>query len=66
MNIILYSTHCPKCSVIEKKLNLKNIQYQICDDVNIMKEKGFLSAPILQIDGTAYKFKEIIDWLKEQ
>ena len=47
MNIILYSTHCPKCSVIEKKLNLKNIQYQICDDVNIMKEKGFLSAPIL-------------------
>lgn len=63
MNITLYSTHCPKCKVVEKKLDMAKINYTICDDVNIMKEKGFMSAPIMDVDGTIYKFKEAVDWI---
>lgn len=63
MNITLYSTHCPKCAIVEKKLNMANIKYDICDDVNKMKELGFMSAPMLVIDGTEYKFKEAVDWV---
>lgn len=46
----LYSTNCPKCNVIEKKLRNKNIEFEkITDfDHNKMKEKGFSFAPILE------------------
>lgn len=48
----LYSTNCPKCNVIEKKLKNKNIEFEkITDfDHNKMKEKGFSFAPILETD----------------
>lgn len=48
----LYSTNCPKCNVIEKKLRNKNIEFEkITDfDHNKMREKGFSFAPILEID----------------
>lgn len=58
MNITLYSTHCPMCNVIEKKLQSKNLEYNLCDDVNKIRELGFLSAPILQVDEDCYPFKE--------
>ena len=49
----LYSTNCPKCNVIEKKLRNKNIEFEkITDfDHNKMKEKGFSFAPILETNG---------------
>ena len=33
MNVILYSTHCPKCCVLEKKLKQKNISYDEVNDI---------------------------------
>ena len=38
--IILYSTNCPKCNVLEKKLQSKNIDFEICNDVDLMLSKG--------------------------
>lgn len=48
----LYSTECPKCKILEKKLNSKHISFEkITDfDYNKMKEKGFNFAPILEND----------------
>lgn len=57
MQIILYSTHCPKCNVLEKKLNQKNISYEEVNDIGIMKEKGYLTVPVLEVDGTSMDFK---------
>ena len=65
-DIILYTTHCPKCMVLEAKLKEKNIDYCICDDINIMEEKGFITAPILAINEKFMTFGEAIQWLKEQ
>ena len=31
--IILYTTHCPRCKVLETKLNNKNLEYTIVDNV---------------------------------
>lgn len=56
--MILYSTGCPKCNVIKKKLALKNIQYEEITDENIIREKGFQSVPILEVDGKIYEFSE--------
>lgn len=66
MNVFFYSTHCPKCKVLETKLKQKGIGYEEINDVNVMKEKGFMSAPMLEVDGTAYDFKSAVEWIKEQ
>ena len=66
MKIILYSTHCPKCRVLEMKLKSKNIEYEEVNDVDIMTEKGFMSAPMLEVDGTVMSYGEAIKWLKQR
>ena len=66
MSIVLYSTKCPKCKVLETKLNKSNIEFEEINDINLMVEKGFKSAPILEVDGVAYNFKEAVEWIKEQ
>lgn len=66
MNVILYSTHCPKCKVLEMKLKQKNIGYEEVTDVELMQEKGFKSVPKIEVDGIVYDFKEAVDWIKEQ
>lgn len=64
--IILWSTHCPRCNVLETKLKQKNIDYEEINDVEHMKSKGFTEAPKLEVDGVVYGFKEAVDWLKGQ
>lgn len=66
MEVVLYSTHCPKCNVLESKLNQKGINYEEINDVKIMREKGFMSAPNLEVDGVVYDFKEAVKWIGEQ
>ena len=66
MSIILYSTNCPKCNVLEKKLQEKDIDFIIENDIDVMTEKGFMSAPILEVDGSFMDFKKAVDWINEQ
>lgn len=63
LKVVLYSTHCPKCCVLEKKLNQKNVQYEEVNDIKIMEEKGYLSVPVLEVDGTSMDFKTANDWI---
>lgn len=63
MTVTLYSTHCPKCNVLEKKLKQKNISYEEVNDIEIMKRKGYLSVPILEVDGVSMDFKTSSDWI---
>ena len=58
--MILYTTNCPRCKVLEAKLNAKNISYDICSDVNVMEEKGFMEAPMLEINGVVYSFNDAL------
>lgn len=67
MDIKLYTTHCPKCKVVEKKLGMKNIDFESIDDndevINIGKLYGLSSAPILVVDGNAMDFAEANKWI---
>ncbi len=63
--VTLYSTHCPKCVILEKKLNQKEIEYQVVDDVDLMEEKGFLSLPMLEVEGATLDFGEAVRWVNE-
>ena len=65
MKIVLFSTKCPRCNVLEKKLQQKNILYEEVNNIEIMEEKGFLSVPVLEVDGKTMNFKEANDWINK-
>ncbi len=58
MSIIVYSTGCPKCQILCKKLNNKDIPYEICTDTSVIKEKGINSLPVLEWNNALYSFSE--------
>ena len=64
--VVFYSTHCPKCSVLEKKLKQANIEYTEINDVRTMLAKGMTSAPNLEVDGKLMGFTESIEWINSQ
>lgn len=66
LEVVLYSTHCPKCRVLESKLKQKGINYKENNDVKLMQEKGFITVPKLEVDGVVYDFKEAVEWIGEQ
>ena len=64
--IILYSNDCPKCKILKFKLDDKNIQYELCSDINIMMSKGFQSTPMLEVEEVTMNYLDSINWVKEQ
>ena len=63
--IILYSTHCPKCKILTKKLTEKNIEYIEFTDVDKMIEMGFSVMPMLEVDGVVMDFTTANKWINE-
>ena len=61
----MYTTNCPKCKVLEAKLKQKNIDFNVVDDEKVMLDIGFMSAPMLIVDGEVMDFSVAINWLKK-
>lgn len=64
--ITLYSNDCPRCKILESKLDSKNIQYNKKEDFDELIEKGIQSAPVLKVHNEFLLFKEAVDWVNEQ
>ena len=64
--VILYEHGCPNCRVLKMKLDKSGIEYETINDIEVMKAKGFQSAPKLEVDGVVMDFKQAVDWVKEQ
>lgn len=62
----LYTTHCPKCAVLEKKLQQKNIAYETIDDTEKMIQMGMRSAPMLEVDNKLMNFTEAVQYVNER
>ena len=64
--LTLYSTGCPQCNTLKKKLDMAGIEYDVILDQKVMVELGFKSAPMLKVEEGKYlNFSEAIKWLKE-
>ncbi len=64
--ITLYSTNCPKCKVLETKLNKKNIEFNTCTDMDEMTAQGIKAAPALRLeDGKLLNFTDAVRWVNE-
>ena len=66
MKIILYSTHCPKCTALEAKLKAANIVYEENNDKEYMLAQGWKEVPILQVEDNYYNFGEAVKWIQLQ
>ena len=65
MDIIFYTTHCPRCRVLKAKLDEKQVTYTECDDIDKMMALGLRTSPALGIDGKIMDFSAAIKWLRD-
>ena len=67
-SVTLYSTHCPRCNVLEKKLTSANINFEYIDDFDVDKlseKSGIQSAPVLKVNDTYMDFSEAVKWVND-
>ena len=64
--VTLYSNNCPRCHVLERKLKDKNIEFDLVADEDVMIAKGFLSSPVLEVDGIPMDFGTAVKWVNQR
>ena len=66
MNVVLYTIDCPKCHVLEKKLNSKSISFVKVSDRETLVTKELEDAhfPMLEVDGVMMEYGTAIEWIK--
>ena len=64
MRVILYSTNCPRCQVLKRKLEDKKINFELETDVDKMLDLGIEIAPALFVDGNLMDFGKAIKWIE--
>lgn len=57
--MILYSTNCPKCFMLERALTKKGVEYTVETNVGKMIALGITSVPVLELDdGTRLTYEK--------
>ena len=64
--LILYSTGCPKCNVLKKKMDSKNIKYVECNSISEMEKLNISSVPMLMVNGELMMFNEAVDYINKR
>lgn len=75
MKVVFYTLNspeekrCPKCARIENLLKSKNINFELCYDIETVckvgAEHNIDFAPILMVGDNFYGYKDIIKWINE-
>lgn len=65
---VLYTINCPNCTILEKKLESKNIEFLRVSDEETIKAKGYGDStfPILEVNGVVMNYKTAIQWVNNQ
>ena len=63
MQLIMYSTGCPRCKILGMMLEKKGISYEINNNIDTMEQLGIQSVPILSIDGQLMPYDEDVRWI---
>lgn len=66
MKIILYTTDCPKCKILKRKLDAKKVSYDENHSIDEMIAKGISHAPMLEVDGMLMSFSDANEWVNGQ
>ena len=63
--VILYSTGCPKCEVLKKKLEQKEVNYSTVCSVEEMAALGITTVPVLGVDDNLLEFGQAVEWVNK-
>lgn len=63
--MILYTIDCPKCKILKKKLDDKNIKYDMCTDIKVIQDKGYMYLPVLEVEGKGLDFSAAVKYVNE-
>lgn len=64
--VILYSNGCPRCNVLKKKLESANVSFEVESDIEVIMSKGFMSVPILEVNGVFLTFENAVQYVNEK
>lgn len=64
--IVLFSTGCPRCSVLKKKLEQKGIAYQENNSAEEMLALGITQVPVLKVEDDLLEFADANNWINKQ
>lgn len=65
MSVIMYTTGCPKCKILKKKLDEKKVEYEEETDVEKMKSIGIDRVPMLSVDGKLLSYLEAVKLIND-
>lgn len=72
--IIFYTTNCPRCQVLKKKMDSLGIEYELNNNIEEMALQSIQTVPMLRIEEklfdsssltTLLDFSQAVKWLKE-
>ena len=66
MEVVLYTTECPQCGVLTKKLEAKGIKFTKNTDVETMLNMGIDAVPMLAVDDKLLSFTDAVAWVNAQ
>jgi len=61
--MIVYTTGCPKCRILEKKMMLKKLHYTVSSDIDVLVKENILTVPVLYVNGRYLKFEDAIQYI---
>ena len=65
--IKFYTSHCPKCKVLKKLMDDKNIEYKEIDDesiyLDIADKNNIIAMPFAEINGRVVNTKELQNFI---
>lgn len=62
--IVLYSTDCPKCNALKKRLTKNGIKFEVSQDVDELIKRGYQSIPVLKIHDKFFDYNQSMNILK--
>lgn len=65
--VIIYTTDtCPRCKILKKKLEAKEIPFVEIQDIDELLKLNIDEVPIMKVDEKLYTFGDAVDWVNNQ
>ena len=69
MGIVLYTTNCPQCHVLEAALKNKNLEYTVVTDMEqimrVANASGISTVPFMKLDDVIMAYGPALRWVNE-
>lgn len=56
---------CGMCKALKRELENRHIEFEDCQDLEYMQSIGISHAPVLEVNGARYNFKDALVYIKE-